>query len=410
MAPPTPSSEGTSPGEPRPGAPAARVRRRPWADLNRRIGVLPIVLGPFAASKLIGIGVPMLTVWAFSPRVGVPPASTFISPFALWDGAAFAGIAQNGYPSGPLNMTSGAPGHLWAYFPGYPLLVHLASYGIPSTIVAGIVVSAVCELIALVFLAKLVLLERGDEASARFACWALALFPYAFYLSALYSESAFLAAATASLYYMRRGRDGAASVGAAAAMLVRVTGLALVPALVIEHLIRRRGRPGRGLVAICSSLLSPLLFVAYAWISTGDPLAYLHIEQSGSFNRVFAWPWQGASTTFTAMTASQGGNSFVFGMEMLFGIVGLAAVLWMAWHWRRIAPSFTVYATVAWLMGTSVIYWLSLPRYEMTVVPLYLVAVDLTRRHPRVRPVVLAASAGWMGFVATVAATGHFMA
>ncbi|MGP8160889.1 MAG: glycosyltransferase family 39 protein [Candidatus Dormibacteria bacterium] len=380
-----------------------------WRSAARQIGVLRIVLPPFVAGKLIGLLVPMLTIWVRNPGVGLPPGSALLQPFALWDGAAYTEIAQQGYPGGPLNLALGASGHLWAYLPGYPLLVHAASYLVPDTIAAGILVSAACELIALVFLAKLILQER-DEGSARFACWALALFPYAVYLTTVYSESAFLAAATASLYYMRRGRDGRAAVAASLAMLVRITGVALVPALIVDHLIRRRGRPGRGLIAILASPVSLLLFFGYAWLRTGTPLAWEHAEQSASFNRNFAWPWDGARATFQSFTGGTGGNSFVFGMELLFGVAGLVAVVWMAWHWRMFAPSLTVFAAVAWLMGTSVVYWLSVPRYEMTVVPVYLVLADVTRSHPRARPVLLAVSAGWMGFLATLLATGQFVA
>ena len=372
--------------------------------------MLRIALPAFVASKLIGLLIPMLTIWVRSPGTGVPSGSTLLQPFALWDGAAFAQISQQGYPRGPLNLTLGASVHLWAYFPGYPLLVHVVSVVVPNTILAGILVSAAGELIALVFLAKLILLERGDEASARFACWALAVFPYAVFLTAVFSESTFLAAAAASLYYMRRGKDGRASAAAAVAMSVRVTGVALIPALIVDHLIRRRGRPGRGLIAILATPLSPLLFVAYAWLSTGDPLAYLKVERSASFNRVFAWPWDGARNTFQSFVTDTGGNSFVFGMEMLFGVMGLAAVVWMAWHWRTIAPSLTVFSATAWLMGTSVVYWLSVPRYEMTVVPIYLALADITRRHPATRPVLIAVSAGWMGFLAILVATGQFVA
>ncbi|MGD1052364.1 MAG: hypothetical protein ABR950_00905 [Candidatus Dormibacteria bacterium] len=374
----------------------------------RQSGVLRIVLPPFAASKLIGLLLPMLTVWARAPGPSPPSGSALLQPFALWDGAAFSQIARQGYPSGPLSLAVGSAGHLWAYFPGYPLLVHITAFVVPNTIVAGIVVSAIAELIGLVFLAKLILLERGDEPAARFACWALAVFPYAVYLTAVFSESTFLAAATASLYYMRRGKDGRASIAAAIAMLVRVTGVALVPALIVDHLLRRRGRPGRGLIAILATPLSPLLFVAYGWFSTGNPLVYLQVERSASFNRIFAWPWDGARATFQSFV--DGPYGFVFGMELIFGIAGLIAVLWLAWHWRIVAPSLTVFAAVAWLMSTSLIYWLSVPRYEMSVVPIYLALADVTRGHPRSRSVLIAVSAGWMGFLATLMATGQFVA
>ena len=374
------------------------------------LDALGIALPPFAAGKLIGLLVPVLTAWARGTGIGFPPAPALLRPFALWDGAAFTTIAEHGYPGGPVNLVPGAPGHLWAYFPVYPMLVRAVSYVVPNTIAAGILVSAGCELIALVFLAKLVLNERGDRSSARFACWALALFPYAAYLTADYSESAYLAAAAASLYFGRRGQDGRASLAAALAMLIRVTGVALVPALMVDHLLRRRGRPGAGLLAILASLLSPLLFVAYAWLRTGDALAWNQVERSASFNRDLAWPWDGARATFQSFLHGGGGNSFVFGMEMLFGVAGLAAVLWMAWHWRSVAPSLTVFAAASWLMATALVYWLSVPRYEMTVVPFYLVLADLTRRHPRARPVLLGVSAGWMGFIASLVATGQFVA
>jgi hypothetical protein len=209
---------------------------------------------------------------------------------------------------------------------------------------------------------------------------------------------------------MRRGKDGRASIAAAVAMLVRITGVALIPALIVDHLIRQRGRPGRGLIAILATPLAPLLFVAYGWLSTGNPLVYLQVERSASFNRLFAWPWDGARATFQSFVDGYNGNSFVFGMELLFGIAGLIAVLWLAWHWRTVSPSLTVFAAVAWLMSTSLIYWLSVPRYEMTVVPIYLALADVTRRHPQSRTVLIAVSAGWMGFLATLMATGQFVA
>jgi hypothetical protein len=86
----------------------------------RQSGVLRIALPPFVASKLIGLLVPMLTAWVRGPGAGLPSGSALLQPFALWDGGAFTEIAQHGYPSGPLNLTVGAAGHLWAYFPGYP--------------------------------------------------------------------------------------------------------------------------------------------------------------------------------------------------------------------------------------------------------------------------------------------------
>jgi hypothetical protein len=387
----------------------AEVPRRLAGGLSRVEG-LGLALPPFATSKAIALLAPMLTVWARSSGGGLPPAGDLLRPFALWDGAAYAQIAAHGYPVGALSTALNSPFYVWARFPGYPLLVHLVSYPVPQTVAAGIVVSAAGELVALVFLARLVLQEGRDREAARFACWALALFPYAFYLTAVYTESLFLACAIPCLYWMRQGREGRASLAAAAAMLVHVTGLALVPALVVQHLMRRRGRPGASLIAILASLLVLAGFAGYSWLLTGDPLAYVHIAESPSFDRVLAWPWAGAKTTWDAIFRGPGSSSFIFGMEILFGTAGLGAVVWMALRWRSVALSLTVYAAALWLMASCVVYWLGMPRFEMTAVPAYLLAADLVAGRPPLRRALLVGSAAWMGFVCTLAATGQFMA
>src|SRR5579884_458875 len=190
---------------------------------------LRLVLPPFLAGKLVTLALPMLTVWSSTQAPGHPTYADLVSPFGAWDGESYRTIATQGYPSGPLDLTPGHPGHLWAFLPGYPMLLRFAMFFIPDSTTAGIVVSAVCELVALVFLAKLVMHERGGDAdTARDAAWLLVLYPYAVFLTAVYTESPFLAATTASLYYMRRGDYARAGIAGALATTLRVTGLALI--------------------------------------------------------------------------------------------------------------------------------------------------------------------------------------
>jgi hypothetical protein len=369
---------------------------------------LRLVLPPFAAGKLAALLVPMLTVLSSTNEPGRPTYADLMRPFGSWDGESYRSIAEHGYPSGPLDLDLGHPGHLWAFLPGYPMLIRATMLLIPDSTTAGVIVSSVCELVALVFLAKLVLHERaGDVESARFSAWLLVVYPYAVFLTAAYTESPFLAAATASLYFMRRGDNLRACALAALAVAVRVTGLALVPALLFEYLWRRRFRPGFGVLAIALPAVPLLLFAWYAHSTTGDGLAYWHVQQSSSFNRVTAWPWDGLRATFN--TAGATGNSFIFSMEFLFGVLGFIAVLLLARR-RDIAPSLTVYAAALWVMSTSFAYWLSVPRYMMTMVPIYLLGAVLTQGRPQLRIALLVVSAAWMAFIATLLGTGRFVA
>src|SRR5258706_559995 len=281
---------------------------------------LRLVLPPFVAGKLVALLVPMLTVW--STAQGAVSYADLMRPFASWDGATYLEIARNGYPSGPLDLTPGHPGHIWGFFPGVPLLVRIAHLVIPDWVTAGVLVNVVTELVALYFLARLVLLERGDEDSARFSVWLLALFPYAVFLTAVYTEAPFLAAATASLYYARRGSNLPASFAAAIAMAMRISGVPLIPALLIEYLRRRGWRPGFGLLPIAASVLPILLFAWYAQHLTGDAFAYQHVQQSASYgSRTNTWPSTALWNTWQIASGSAGGNSYIFTMEVVFGVV-----------------------------------------------------------------------------------------
>ena len=373
--------------------------------------VLRMVLPAFVVSKLIGVLLPMVTVWSTSSAPGRPSYAQLVQPFGNWDGVNYTQIAEGGYPAGPLDLTPGHPGHLWGFFPGYPMLVRAMSALIPDTITAGIVVSSVCELLALYFLAKLLLQETRDGDSARFGTWLLALYPYAVFLTALYTESAFLAGATASLYYMRRGAHGRACIAAGLAMAMRITGLALIPALLLEYLARRRFKPGPGLLAIAASLLPLIGFMLYAHHLTGDAFAYQHVQQSASYgNRTTVFPWTGLDNTWRAATSDQqqSASTYIFSMEVLFGVAGFVALVVMAAMWRRVAPSLTLFAAGVWVLGTSLTYWLGMPRYEMTMVPIYLAAALLTQRRTQLRLPILAASAAWMAFLATMLGTGRY--
>jgi hypothetical protein len=290
------------------------------------------------------------------------------------------------------------------------MLMRAVMLFIPDATAAGLVVSGACELIALAFLVKLAQLEcRGDVESVRFTVWMLALYPYALFLSAVYTEAPFLAAATAALYYMRRGEHTRACVVAALAVAVRITGLALILALLVELIARKRQHLGEAVLAVAVPLLPLLLFIGYAQLTTGDALAYWTAEGSASFNRALSWPWVGAHNAWLVATSADR-FSFLYAMELIFATLGLAAIVYMAVHWREMAVSLTVFAAGIWIMSTSFASWLSVPRYVMSAVPIYLAAAHLTRGRPQLRIAVLAVSAGWMAVVTTLFALRTFVA
>ncbi|HET9051910.1 MAG TPA: mannosyltransferase family protein, partial [Candidatus Dormibacteraeota bacterium] len=281
---------------------------------------LRLAIPPFAAGKAITLGAGWLTVWVTSPAVGLPSWDQLLQGLSNWDGESYRAIADTGYPAGPLDLHLHAAGHLWAFFPGLPIAVHLVRYVILDTVLAALLVNAACGLLAMAYLARLVDLERRDARSAETAVWALALYPYAVFLTVFYTEAPFLAAASASLYYMRRGAPGDHARACAMGMLAsttRITGLALLLPLAIERLRHRRRIVDVQLPLVLLVVLPLAAFMLYAHEHSGDALAWFHVEVSESFgSRSLDWPWNGLSNTWanaTSLPADRYG--FVFTLE-----------------------------------------------------------------------------------------------
>lgn len=410
-------------GERRGSAPAIRTRLR--AVLRQKAPTIAhaegLALGaaartctiPFIVAKLVTVTVMELALWQHAASAGIPGWAQLRTVFAYWDGQQYLQIAAHGYPAN-VDPTPGAPGHLWAYMPGYPLLIRGLTVVLHDDIFSGAVASAMGEFIALVFLARLVSAER-DERAARLAVWLLAFVPYGVFLTAVYTEGAFLAATAASLYYMRQGRFIAASVAGALATAIRVTGLTLLPAIALEYILQRRWRPHFDALALFLIPAPFVLYCGYAAVHAGDALAFFHIQASASFNRQLTFPWTGMTKTLQEAT------SYTFAVEFCLGVLGFlaCATLW-TWPWlgRRVVaqgqpvslpPSLALYATAVWLLAVSQPYWLSLGRYEIALLPVVILIADAGARRAQLSVAAVVASAGLMAYITTLWSQGIFV-
>jgi hypothetical protein len=155
-----------------------------------------------------------------------------VAPAARWDSVWYLAIASGGY----------AEATRTAFFPLYPLLVRLV--GAPGAAVsdartayllAGIAISLAALPAALYAVHRLTALELG-RGPARTVTWLVALFPTAFALSAVYTESLFLALSAGSLCAGRLGRWRWAGALGALAAASRSTGVLLVAPLALLYL------------------------------------------------------------------------------------------------------------------------------------------------------------------------------
>ncbi len=286
-----------------------------------------------------------------------------------WDAELFVTIAEHGYDGAP-----GAPPDvgLPAFFPGMPLALRAVHLVVPDWSVSGLIVSLVAGAVAMVALARL---AEWEGARGWAAVLALTLFPMAVFLTAGYSESLFLAFAIPAWLAARQGRWPLAAVLAAGASCVRITGLFLAVALVVEFW--RSRHPVRLGAWLVTPFLPLMAYSFYQFTRTGDWLAWKSAQEAG-WGRETAWPWEAWTVTWRA-AMGQGEAAAPFRMEIVGAVVAVAVLLWLL-VLRRWSEAVYVGLQAAALMTSA--YYLSLPRSLLLWFPLWVAIAGLATRRP----------------------------
>ncbi|MFC7481007.1 mannosyltransferase family protein [Luedemannella flava] len=180
-----------------------------------------------------------------------------------------------------------------AFFPLYPMLIRITNPILPgSSFHAGVILSALAGLIAMIMMHRLTATFLGDAVAKRATFYLLA-WPTGFFLVIAYNESLLVALALSSLYLMHRGKWAGAAILAAFASATRTGGVLLMVPFVLEYLRQHQWSPRKIRLDALWVLVAPLglvIYMVYLWRSFGDPLAFQH-AQSGWFRYGAKPPW-----------------------------------------------------------------------------------------------------------------------
>ena len=156
------------------------------------------------------------------------------TPLVRWDALWYMKISLHGYLPTGLPADSGTTA---AFFPLYPLLVHLLGgfAGNGATLVIATLLSLAAFTAGLFAVHRLTTLELGPQV-ARVAVLVVAFWPAGPFFSAPYTESLFLALTAGAFLAARRDRWWLAGVLAAFASATRNTGVLLIVPLALIYL------------------------------------------------------------------------------------------------------------------------------------------------------------------------------
>lgn len=414
-----------------------------------------VVWQAFWTSRLAVFFAGVLAVLAFGPRPGwqgfdplrlSSPFGYFgnllAAPFARWDSVWYLSIAERGYGHTAANT---------AFFPLYPMAIRLFGHVTDSYLVAGILVSLVAFAIGLALLRRLALMDL-DADTADLTLLLLAFCPMAYFFSAVYTESLYLALSVGCFLMARQGRWALAGLLGGFAAASRNSGIMLLVPFVILYLYGpRQDRPvpsaswaraplegWRRLLprhaprlSLAWGLLIPAgvaAYVLYLAITTGNGLTPFHVESV--WYREFAGPFGGVWTGTVAawdglrqlvhgppppiyFTLAGGDPLMVAGQNLMLYAFLLLAVLATIGVLRTLPLAYGAYVIASLAMPLSYPVTpqplASLPRYEVVLFPLFMWGAVYIRRR-RMEIVAIALLAVLLGVFTAEFATWRFVA
>ncbi|WP_180271138.1 mannosyltransferase family protein [Fredinandcohnia onubensis] len=306
--------------------------------------------------------------------------------FSRWDSNWYLTIINEGY-----NWKA------TAFFPLYPMLVRILSFNVIEPLIVGIVISNVCFVLLIYFFMKLVRLDYSLKETYKITLL-LVLFPTSYYFSSFYTESLFMLFSVLFLYYLRKGNWQVAPIFGMFAGGTRNTGVLLTIPFVIEYLLNhikqhKRFVWNKRLLGILWGTFIPLitiLYMSYLWGRFGDPFAFSRVQEL--FGRGFMVPWKTIAHGYAFNMLSV--KKILLGSRVYFDIYNVIELIFISLllitlllSFKRIRISYWIiilYSLIIPLTAPAYEnvkdYFVSISRYTLVIVPLYIALYEVFRR------------------------------
>lgn len=311
----------------------------------------------------------------------VDASNVFLDVWARWDSGFYLRIVTDGYYFMPGTQSS------VAFFPVYPLIVSFLTPVAGSPLAAGVLVSNLCFLGALMFLYRLTELEFDAGAASR-AVFYIAAFPTAFFFTAVYTESTFLLFVIGTMYFARKRLWVWAMVFGIIASASRIVGVIMFGVVGLEwlrshgwtlftlykreawsNLVTGIRRDWFHLLIICLIPLGLLSYMVFLKVQFNDPVAFSTTQSA--WGREMLGP---LAIVWRDLAGLLGGN-FLTGdiwyhvlidLSAFFAVLAISIVVW-----RRLGESYALYSLISIIIpawsGTG-----SLSRYALVIFPMFM--------------------------------------
>ncbi len=291
-----------------------------------------------------------------------------ISLHSRWDSPWYLDIAKNGYSFKGFEKLSNI-----VFFPLYPFLIRITSFLTGGNfILAGWILSILFLFLALLYFFKLVK-EFHPEINPYLPILFLLIFPTAFFLNAIYTESLFLFLSLVAFYYGLKRKFLWAGIFGFFASLTRVTGILLFIPIIWEYL---RGYNFNLIRAFNLKILPIFLipfgtlgFFLYHYLKFGNFLLFFKVESW--WGRIFKLN-KGHFLFFSNPAIVN------FLLDIFFVIFVLATIYFV---FKKIRTSYGLYMLATVFVAISTGTLMSIGRYILVLFPIYILGASIKNQY-----------------------------
>ena len=308
-----------------------------------------------------------------------PYLPVWLARWSGFDGVHYLSIVLSGYEN---------TGLVQAFFPGFPSLVKIVWYVIQQ-VVHPVVIGVSMNLLFTYL--GLIAIERVQK----HAHWMILLYPFSFFFVAMYSEALFFALVAWAILFSREKKYFLMSLFLAGATFTRLIGVVFVIGLFLERLLVDWRSIKTSAIQFFSHFLLAIsglvAYMGYLFVQFNDPLMFLSVQDEFNVGRSssFVTPihvlvryWR-IITTVNPLSHAW----IVACLEIVVSIVAVGSIISLL---RRAFPHHqTIKITrsakeLGWLViiaGSLLVPSLtgtlqSMPRYLLTVVPMFLIFAE----------------------------------
>ena len=294
--------------------------------------------------------------------------SNIFSGLALFDASSYLNIAKNGYLNGRLGLA--------AFFPLFPIIIKILSYPFRlitnenfAIIIAGTIFNLLCFTFSINLLGRIIRLDY-EKKIVKISQITLLFFPFSFFFISLYTESLFLLVTLLSFYSARKNKWLLACIFAGIASAVRLPGIILAPALLIEFLYQNKWSFEKSMPRLLWLILAPLGAAIY--------FIYLQVVR-GSVNIYFqaygaSWPDRKFTPLFLESIYKPLIKIFQIRPNDIIGLLSIIFVSFCLYlfYKYKFRPSYVVFSVLGVVLPLITGTMESIGRYYMVIFPLFI--------------------------------------